>query len=192
MTEYSLYLESGPKMRKTMIHVLDLLGCVIRGPTTEDALATTPKGIHTYLSFLRTLGEPVDPQAPFTTRIAIHIMEGVWLGEGDPTPGFAPDFLPLSSDDLAIGIIRLSGLHMSLLELISGLSREQLLVAPLNGHRPLFNVLEHAISSEYTYLRMQVGPIKELSSALKAIKPGCVEMAMRLAKLSLGGGRTTG
>ena len=42
MTTYALYLESGPRRRKTMVHALDLLGCVAVGPTTEDALAATP------------------------------------------------------------------------------------------------------------------------------------------------------
>lgn len=37
MTEYLFYLESGPQKRKTMVHVLSLLGCVANGPTTEAA-----------------------------------------------------------------------------------------------------------------------------------------------------------
>jgi hypothetical protein len=32
---YDLYLESGPKRKKTMVHVLDLLGCIVHGPTTD-------------------------------------------------------------------------------------------------------------------------------------------------------------
>jgi len=42
VSAYWLYLESGPKHRKTMVHVLDPLGRVAVGPTTEAALDATP------------------------------------------------------------------------------------------------------------------------------------------------------
>jgi len=92
VTEYALYLESGPKRRKTMVHVLDLLGCNNGGPTTEDALAAAPDAIRAYLRFLQRAGEDVDPDAPFTTTVAAHITEGMWLGNGSPYLTFAPDF----------------------------------------------------------------------------------------------------
>ena len=38
MAEFALFIESGPMHRKTMVHVLDLLGCVVRGATTDEAL----------------------------------------------------------------------------------------------------------------------------------------------------------
>lgn len=41
MTTYDLYPESAPGRRKTMVHVLALLGCVAVGPTSEEALAAT-------------------------------------------------------------------------------------------------------------------------------------------------------
>ncbi len=42
MAKYALYLESGPRQRKTMVHVLDLLGCIAQGATTQAALESTP------------------------------------------------------------------------------------------------------------------------------------------------------
>ena len=73
MTTYDLYLESGPRRRKTMVHVLDLLGCVAVGPTTDDAIAATPEAIRAYRRFLCRHGEDIDPDAPFDTRVAEHI-----------------------------------------------------------------------------------------------------------------------
>jgi predicted RNase H-like HicB family nuclease len=35
-----------------MVHVLDILGCIAQGPTTESALEATPDVIHTCLRFL--------------------------------------------------------------------------------------------------------------------------------------------
>ena len=65
MITYNLYLESGPRQRKTMVHVLDLLGCVVAGGTTQEALDVTPDAIKAYLSFLHRHGEPVDPARPW-------------------------------------------------------------------------------------------------------------------------------
>ena len=63
MTEYALYLESGPRRRTTMVHVLDLLGCIAQGPTTEEALEATPDAIRAYLRFLRRHGDVVHEDA---------------------------------------------------------------------------------------------------------------------------------
>jgi predicted RNase H-like HicB family nuclease len=90
MAEYALYLESGPKRRKTMVHVLDLLGCMATGPTTEDALAATSEAIRAYLRFLHDIGELSKPIGDFTTRVEEHITEGLWLGNGSPYVTFAP------------------------------------------------------------------------------------------------------
>jgi len=85
MVLYNLYLESGPMRKKTMVHVLDLLGCISTGPTTEAALERTPHAIREYLRFLQRHGFPIDSEAQIQTRIAEHITEGTWLGNGDPS-----------------------------------------------------------------------------------------------------------
>lgn len=100
MTTYVLYLESGPKRRKTMVHALDLLGCVATGPTTDDALAATPDAIRAFLRFVRRHGEPVDPDAPFETQVMEHVTEGFWLGNGSPYLVFGPDLEPLSDAEI--------------------------------------------------------------------------------------------
>ena len=91
MTKYRLYVESGPRMKTTMVHVFDLLGCVANAKTTEDALGATDHEIREFLHFLERHGEDVDPDAPFTTSVGQHVMEGSWIGYGDPEPGFEPD-----------------------------------------------------------------------------------------------------
>jgi len=35
---YRLHLESGPKKRTTMVHVSNLMGCCVGGPTTDETL----------------------------------------------------------------------------------------------------------------------------------------------------------
>lgn len=96
-------------------------------------------------------------------------MQGTWLGEGDPTSGFAPDFEPLAREDLELYLKRLDAIHTSLLELIQPLTPAQLYAEPPDGHRSVYLIIEHAAESEYSYLHMQTGPIKEIMLAKKAI-----------------------
>jgi len=53
-------------------------------PTTDEAVAAAPEAIRTYLRFLAHTGEEIDACAPLETRIAEHITEGEWLGNGSP------------------------------------------------------------------------------------------------------------
>jgi predicted RNase H-like HicB family nuclease/uncharacterized damage-inducible protein DinB len=177
MNHYDLYLESGPRRRKTMVHVLDLLGCTAQGPTTEVALEGAHEAIRAYLRFLQQHSEDVDPEAPFTTAVAAHVMEGNWLGNGDPTPGFTPDFGPLSVEDLGIYLRRLGWIQESLLELVRELSRQQLDAEPAGGGRPIARILEHVAESQGTYLRYIVGKVDGLSEALRVVHEDPTDLA---------------
>jgi uncharacterized damage-inducible protein DinB/predicted RNase H-like HicB family nuclease len=170
VNHYDLYLESGPKRRKTMVHVLKLLGCIAQGPTTEAALEGTPEAIRVYLRFLQCHGEAVDPEVPFTIAVAEHAMEGNWLGNGDPTPGFGPDFGPLNAEDLSIYLRRLGWIQESLSGLVGEAPREQLEAEPADGGRPIARILEHIAESQGTYLRYIVGRVDGLSDALRAVQ----------------------
>jgi predicted RNase H-like HicB family nuclease/uncharacterized damage-inducible protein DinB len=183
MTVYGLYLESGPRRCKTQVHVLDLLGCIVQGATTEDALETSPEAIRTYLRFLQRHGEPVDPDGVFATAIVEHVMEGFWLGNGDPTPGFSFDFHPLEVGDLQLYLTRLAWIQNDTLELIEGLSSEQL-VAQLEGDgRSIFHILEHVAGAHKEYLRMLVGKVEGATEALHAIQPDSAALPAALEAL---------
>jgi predicted RNase H-like HicB family nuclease/uncharacterized damage-inducible protein DinB len=171
MTVYALYLESGPRRRKTTVHVPGLLGCIARGETSEAALAATPNAIRIYLQYLERHGEPVDPQATFTPHIAEHVMEGSWLGNGDPTPGFCFDFQPLEKNDLQLYLTRLGWIQHSTVDLVANLSNDQLLAEPPRQGRSIFHILEHVAGSHIEYLRMQVGKVDGMNEAFKAIRP---------------------
>jgi predicted RNase H-like HicB family nuclease len=172
LTEYALHLESGPRRRKTMVHVLALLGCIAQGPTTEAALEATPEAIRNYLRFLRQHGEAAEPEAAFTTVVAEHVTEGVWLGNGDPTPGFSPDFEPLTVADLAVYRLRLDWLCADLLRLVGGLSPAEILAEPEGSGRPIYRIYEHLVESQATYLRMLVGKVEGLPEAAKHLRRG--------------------
>jgi uncharacterized damage-inducible protein DinB/predicted RNase H-like HicB family nuclease len=182
LTEYALYLESGPRKRKTMVHVLDLLGCIARGPTTAAALEATPEAIRAYLRFLKRHGQAVQPQGAFTTVVVEHVTEGVWLGNGDPTPGFSHDFHPLTAEDLKAYLRRLSWLHADLLELIRDVPLERMLAEPEGGGRSIYRILEHVAESHGVYLRYLVGKVDGLSDALRAVRQGPEDLPSALTR----------
>jgi predicted RNase H-like HicB family nuclease len=170
VTEYALYLESGPKMKTTMIHVFDLLGCLANGPTTEAALEATSGEIREYLRLLQRHGEAVDPEAPFTTSIAAHVMEGSWIGQGDPAPGFTPDFEPLTRKDETTYRSRFQWLGEEIVELIDRAPKAELSAKPANG-RILRDVIAHVANSQPEYFRASgIGKPEGVKEALKAVE----------------------
>ncbi|MDE3090714.1 MAG: type II toxin-antitoxin system HicB family antitoxin [Chloroflexota bacterium] len=181
--EYALYLESGPRRRKTMVHVLDLLGCIAQGQTTEAALDAAPEAIRTYLRFLRQHGETVKPNERFTTVVAAHITEGVWLGYGDPTPGFAPDFQPLDADNLNVYLRRLAWLRADLLELIRDVPRKRLVAERKGGGRSIYQILDHIAGSECVYLRYFAGKVDGLTDALRAVQQSPDDLPAALTRV---------
>jgi len=152
MTLYQLYLESGPRRKKTMVHVLELLGCVATGPTTEEAVDRTPQAIRAYLRFLGRHGAPVDVDAEVQTETAEHITEGIWLGNGDPSLVFAPDLEPLTPEDAEAYIQRLEWMGSEMVALVGGLSQGQLEEKPRPKGRSIQAILEHILESEYAYM----------------------------------------
>ena len=81
---YDIFLESGPKHRKTMVHVLDLPGCVAVGPTTGDAVRATPEAMRRYRRFLVGVGEAVAAGDAIETQTVEHVTDGAWSGNGSP------------------------------------------------------------------------------------------------------------
>jgi len=151
MTVYRLFLESGPRRKKTMVHVLEMLGCIANGPTTEIALEKTPDAIERFLRFRHHHGESVDPNGDIETQIEEHIMEGLWLGNGDPSIVFKPDLVPLGIDEMESLIQRLEWMRLDMFDLVSTLSAEELDQKPEKG-RPIRTILEHILGSEYNYM----------------------------------------
>ena len=173
MTVYGLYAESGPRHKKTMVHVLDLLGCVVRGATTEDALAAAPEAIRDYLAFLRRHKEPGVPPARerIETELVVHLDDGKWMGEGDPDVGFPWDVEPLSDDEAERYTRRLEWMQHDFAALLSGVSARALSAEPAAG-RPLVRILGHVAGAQYNYLRAPIGKPNGLAAVVRAIEEG--------------------
>jgi hypothetical protein len=181
MTTYDLYLESGPRHRTTMVHVLDLLGCVAVGPTTEDAIAATPEAIRAYRRLLRRVGEAVDPDAPFETKVAEHIIEGQWLGNGSPYLVFASDFAPLADEDVAVFLRRIDRLCGELADWVSRQTTEHLDAKPARG-RTARAILLHVLGAQGGALSAALGSAPGFGKIHGAVERGELDLAVGLRR----------
>jgi predicted RNase H-like HicB family nuclease/uncharacterized damage-inducible protein DinB len=170
MKTYSLSLESGPRRRTTYVHVPDLLGCHVRGPTTDEALDLTPDAIRAYLRFLQRHGEAVDPAEPFATEVAEHVTEGYFLGNGTMT--IQADHQPLSAAEVDRGARWLEWALEETHQCVSRLIADQPPAAALDsapdGARSVRAILQHMIGAEREYLRATFGGWPEINAVAKA------------------------
>lgn len=180
MITYALSLESGPRRRTTMVHVLDLLGCVATGPTTDDALAATRDAIRAYGRFLSRHGVPVDLDAPIETRVIEHVTEGKWLGNGSPYLTFAADFAPVTDHEIQAWLRRCQGLRAELADWAQARSDEALDASPVGGGRPARAVLLHVIGATGSTLSWALGTARGFSAAHGAAERGELGLAEAL------------
>jgi predicted RNase H-like HicB family nuclease len=183
VTVHDLYLESGPKRRKTMVHVLDLLGCVAVGPTTEQAIEATPDAIRAYRRLLARHGEPAGPDAPFETRVAEHVTAGDWLGNGSPYVMFGPDYDPVTEAEVETFLARFHGLTEELAGWAEGRTPDQLAAVPEAGGRPARAVLLHVLGAPGGYLSAALGGAPGFSRVAGAAERGELDLPAALRRV---------
>lgn len=177
MPTYNLYLESGPRRRKTMVHVLDLLGCVAVGPTTDEAIAATPEAIQAYRRFLHRHGEAIDPDAPFDTQIAEHITEGDFIGNGSPYILFAPDWRPLTAEEIDTLPRRVEWTGAELAAWATTRTDAELDAPPPGGGRPAREILRHVLAARGSYLAAALGGAPGFGPIATAFERGEIAVA---------------
>jgi predicted RNase H-like HicB family nuclease len=175
MITYDLYLESGPRRRKTMVHVLDLLGCVAVGPTTEDAVAATPEAIDGFRRFLQRTGEPIDPGTAFGTRIAEHVTTGGWMGNGSPYFSFGPDLDPVTDAEVECFLHRFRSMRETLAEWCETKTPAELDAKPANGRTERAIVL-HVLGPTGAYLSAALGSAPGFSRIHGAAERGEMDL----------------
>ena len=175
MTVYALYAESGPQRKKTLVHVLDLLGCVVQADTTDVAIAAAPDTIRAYLRYLRRHGENVDPNEKIETRLAEHNTEGLFSGQA-PWP---QDFKPLAPAALARYVRWLDWSRADLLALVKGIDEKGLRAKPAKG-RSLRDILLHVLDADKSYVYGLVGPLKTMGDPTNAADRGDLDLRVAL------------
>jgi predicted RNase H-like HicB family nuclease/uncharacterized damage-inducible protein DinB len=172
---YSLYLESGPQRKKTLAHVLDLLGCVVQADTTDEAVAAAPDAIRAYLDYLGRHGEKIDPDDEIEARIAEHNTEGMFSGQAI----WPQDLKPLAPAALARYIRWLEWSRADLLALVQGFDEKRLREKPAKG-RSLRDVLVHVLDADKSYVYALVGPLKTMGDPTNAADRGDLDLRIAL------------
>jgi predicted RNase H-like HicB family nuclease/uncharacterized damage-inducible protein DinB len=172
---YALYLESGPQHKKTLAHVLDLLGCVVQGDTTDEAVAATPDAIRAYLGYLQRHGEKVNPNEKIETRVAEHNTEGLFSGQAL----WPQDLRPLAPAALAQYVRWLDWSRADLLALVKGIEEKRLRAKPPRG-RSLRDILLHVLDADKSYVYGLVGPLKTMGEPTNAADRGDLDLRIAL------------
>jgi predicted RNase H-like HicB family nuclease/uncharacterized damage-inducible protein DinB len=172
---FELYLESGPQRKKTLVHVLDLLGCVVQGDTTDEAVAAAPDAIRAYLRYLHRHGEKVDPDEKSEIRIAEHNTEGLFSGQAQ----WPQDLLPLGPAALARYIRWLDWSRAELLALVQRIDEKGLRAKPPKG-RSLREILLHVLDADKSYVYALVGPLKAMGEPTNAADRGDLDLRIAL------------
>jgi uncharacterized damage-inducible protein DinB/predicted RNase H-like HicB family nuclease len=172
---YTVYLESGPQRKKTLAHVLDLLGCVVQRDTTDEAAAATPDEIRAYLGYLRRHGENVDPDEKIEIRIAEHNTEGLFSGQAL----WPQDLKPLAPAALARCLRWLEWSRADLLGLVKGTDEKALRAKPAKG-RSLRDILLHVLGADKSYVYALVGPLKTMGEPTNAADRGDLDLRIAL------------
>ena len=172
---YALYLESGPQRKKTLAHVLDLLGCVVQGDTTHEAVAATPDAIRAYLGYLRRHGEKIDPNEKIETRVAEHNTGGMFSGQAI----WPQDLRPLAPAALARYLRWLDWSRADLLALVKQIDDKSLRAKPPKG-RSLRDILLHILGADKAYVYALVGPLKAMGEPTNAADRGDLDLRIAL------------
>jgi uncharacterized damage-inducible protein DinB len=176
-TGYALYLETGPQHKKTLVHVLDLLGCVVQEDSTDAAIAAAPLAIRAYLGYLRRHGEKVDPSAHVVTKVAAENTEGLFSGQAI----WPQDLKPLPRAALARYVRWLAWSRHDLLSLVKGIEDKRLGAKPAAG-RSLHDILLHVLDADKAYVYALVGPFKPMGEPTNAAGRGALDLRIALSE----------
>jgi predicted RNase H-like HicB family nuclease/uncharacterized damage-inducible protein DinB len=172
---YDLSLESGPQHKKTLLHVLDLLGCVVQADTTDEAIAAALDAIRAYLRYLGRHGEKVDPDERIETRLAEHNTEGLFSGQAI----WPQDLKPLAPAALARYVRWLGWSRADLLALVKGVDARRLRATPATG-RAMRDILLHVLDADKGYVYALVGPLKAMGEPTNAADRGDLDLRIAL------------
>jgi predicted RNase H-like HicB family nuclease len=167
--KFDVYLETGPKHRKSMTHVLSLAGTTATGETTEAAIENTRGAIRRRVAFLRRHGEQHPDPEPIELAIAEEDTTTGWLGYALGV--FGPDLEPIGEAELQRQVRWASWARDELIEVARAQPGGLRSGPPGKGRTPA-EILAHVAGAERGYLNSVVGRIDGLNDAIKAVESG--------------------
>ena len=165
--KFDVYIETGPKHRKTMTHVLSLAGTTAMGETTEAALENTRDAIRDRVEFLHRHGENHPDPQPIELNVAEEDTTTGFLGYAQSV--FGPDLEPLTPAELKRHVRWAEWSREELLE-VARAQRGGLRSGPAGKGRTPAEILAHVAGSEAAYLYSVVGPVDGLRDAIKQVE----------------------
>jgi predicted RNase H-like HicB family nuclease len=165
--KFDVYLETGPKHRKTMTHVPSLAGTTAMGETTEIALEHTREAILERIAFLRRHGEQHRNPEPIELNVAEEDTTGGFLGFA--TGVFAVDLEPIPPREVEAQV---RWAEWSREELVDAARAQPggLRGGPQGKGRTPAEILAHVAGSERAYLNSVVGPVEGLNAVIKEVE----------------------
>ncbi len=137
----------------------------------------------TYVS--SSAGEKVDPKAPFSTRIAQHIIgAAIVIGQDSRYITFDPDLKPITPRDIETYAARFHALREELASWVESQSDKQLDAKPKAGGRPARKVILHLMNAT-GYLSPIVGAIRGMSTLTTAAERGAVPLPAALRQVDI-------
>ena len=179
---YDLLVETGPQHKSTLVHVPELLGCVVYERTMEEAVGRTPAMIERYVATLRRHGEKIAARTPVTTRVAELSEKGGFIGMAE----FAGDFEPVTPAEVTRYARWLGWSREDLLKEVAGIPRTQLEARPVKG-RPIRGILEHVLGADKAYVYAAFGVTKSVGDPTNAALRGTLDLGVALREARLAG-----
>ncbi len=165
--KFDVHVETGPKHRKSMTHVLALPGTIATGDTLDEALENTRGAIVERVAFLRRHGETVRDPEPIELVIAEEDTTTGFIGFGAAT--FERDLEPLTKPELEKLVRQAEWARAELIEAARAQPGGLRGGSPGKGRTPA-EILAHVAGSERAYLNSVVGPVDGLNAEIKAIE----------------------
>jgi predicted RNase H-like HicB family nuclease len=165
--KFDIYLETGPKHRKTMTHVPSLAGTTAMGETSEIALDNTRDAIRERIAFLRRHGEDRPDPEPIVLNVAEEDTTTGWLGFAVGV--FGSDLEPIPPRELDRQVRWAEWAREELIEAAKG-QGGGLRGGPQGKGRTPAEILAHVAGSERAYLNSVVGPVDGLNDAIKQVE----------------------
>ncbi len=179
---YDLLVETGPQHKSTLVHVPELLGCVVYARTMEDAVASAPRMIAAYIASLRRHGEKITARTPVATRVAELSERGGFIGMAE----FPSDFDPVTPAEVTRYARWLGWSRDDLLQEVADLPRARLESKPAQG-RPLRAILEHVLGADKSYVYAAFGVTKSMGDPTNAALRGALDLRVALRESRLAG-----
>ena len=165
--KFDVYVETGPKRRKSMTHVLALPGTIATGDTLDHALDNTRGAISARIAFLRRHGEKPRDAEPIELVVAEEDTTTGFIGFAAAT--FGPDLEPISKPQLEKLGRQAEWAREELIEAARA-RRGGLRGGPPGKGRSPADILAHVAGAERAYLNSVVGPVDGLGTEIKAVE----------------------